>query len=99
MKLGFNGELLPFLNVGTGVDLSIWELAVAVAAATGYRGRIAWYTTKPDGTPKMQLDVSRLAELGGGCGVGCGDSPGGGVGEYRRVLCKVQLQLKNLSLA
>ncbi|WP_255347522.1 GDP-L-fucose synthase [Synechococcus sp. GFB01] len=55
---------LRFLNVGTGVDLSIRELAEAVAAATGFAGTIAWDTTQPDGTPKKQLDVSRLAALG-----------------------------------
>ena len=55
---------LQFLNVGTGVDLSIRELAEAVAAATGFQGEIVWDTSKPDGTPKKQLDVSRLAALG-----------------------------------
>ena len=54
----------PFLNVGTGVDLSIRELAEAVANVTGYGGTIDWDTSKPDGTPKKQLDVSRLARLG-----------------------------------
>ena len=54
----------PFLNVGTGVDLTIRELAEAVAEATGFRGEILWDTSKPDGTPKKQLDVSRLAALG-----------------------------------
>ena len=54
----------PFLNVGTGVDLTIRALAEAVAEATGYRGEILWDTSKPDGTPKKQLDVSRLASLG-----------------------------------
>ena len=54
----------PFLNVGTGVDLSIRELAEAVANATGYTGTIHWDTSKPDGTPKKQLDVSRLASFG-----------------------------------
>ena len=53
-----------FLNVGTGVDLTIRELAEAVAAATGFQGEIHWDASKPDGTPKKQLDVSRLAELG-----------------------------------
>jgi len=53
-----------FLNVGTGVDLSIRELAEAVAQATGFIGTIDWDSTKPDGTPKKQLDVSRLASLG-----------------------------------
>ena len=55
---------LQFLNAGTGVDLSIRELAEAVAKATGFEGDIAWDNSKPDGTPKKQLDVSRLAALG-----------------------------------
>jgi len=55
---------LQFLNVGTGVDLTIRELAEQVAAATGFLGEIRWDTTKPDGTPKKQLDVSRMANLG-----------------------------------
>jgi GDP-L-fucose synthase len=61
-QLGTNDP--PFLNVGTGVDLSIRDLALAVAKATGYGGTIQWDTSKPDGTPKKQLDVSRLASLG-----------------------------------
>jgi len=57
------GEL-TYLNVGTGMDLSIRELAEEVAKATGYKGAIEWNTSKPDGTPKKQLDTSRLANLG-----------------------------------
>ena len=57
-------EEQQFLNVGTGVDLTIRELAEAVATATGFRGTILWDSSKPDGTPKKQLDVSRLAALG-----------------------------------
>jgi GDP-L-fucose synthase len=57
-------EEQQFLNVGTGVDLAIRELAEAVAAATGFTGEILWDASKPDGTPKKQLNVSRLAELG-----------------------------------
>ena len=55
---------LQHLNVGTGVDLSIRELAQVVAAATGFAGEIHWDSSKPDGTPRKQLDVSRLAALG-----------------------------------
>jgi len=54
----------PFLNVGTGVDLTISALAEAVAEATGFQGTIEWDSSKPDGTPKKQLDVSRLSNLG-----------------------------------
>jgi len=57
-------EELQFLNVGTGVDLSIRDLAEQVATATGFRGTIEWDASKPDGTPKKQLDVSQLAALG-----------------------------------
>jgi len=59
-----DGEPLSFLNVGTGLDLSIRELAEGVAAATGFAGTIDWDTSKPDGTPRKQLDVSRLGALG-----------------------------------
>jgi len=57
-------DQLQHLNVGTGVDLSIKALAEAVAGATGFEGEIHWDTSKPDGTPKKQLDVGRLASLG-----------------------------------
>jgi GDP-L-fucose synthase len=57
-------EEIQFLNVGTGIDLTTRELAEAVAAATGFLGEIHWDASKPDGTPRKQLDVSRLAEMG-----------------------------------
>jgi len=57
-------EDLQFLNVGTGVDLTIRELAEAVSRATGFQGDIHWDSSKPDGTPKKQLDVSRMAAIG-----------------------------------
>jgi GDP-L-fucose synthase len=52
------------LNIGTGDDLSINELASKVAAAAGFDGEIDWDTSKPDGTPKKVLDVSRIKALG-----------------------------------
>ena len=58
------GNPLAFLNVGTGIDLSIRELAQQVAIAVGFNGTIKWDPSKPDGTPKKQLDVSRLAAMG-----------------------------------
>ena len=57
-------DVLAYLSVGTGMDLSIRELAEAVATVTGYEGGIYWDISKPDGTPKKQLDVKRLAALG-----------------------------------
>ena len=55
---------LMFLNVGTGVDLTIKELATKIANVVGFEGGIYWDKSKPDGTPKKQLDVSRLKSLG-----------------------------------
>jgi GDP-L-fucose synthase len=52
------------LNIGTGHDLSIAELAETVIEVVGFRGRIVYDPSKPDGTPRKLLDVSRLARLG-----------------------------------
>jgi GDP-L-fucose synthase len=53
-----------FVNVGTGIDLSIRELAERIAKITGYQGDIVYDTTKPDGMPRKLMDVSRLSEMG-----------------------------------
>jgi GDP-L-fucose synthase len=53
-----------WINVGTGTDVTIRELTELVADVTGYRGRIVWDATKPDGTPRKLMDVSRLSALG-----------------------------------
>ena len=55
---------LAFLNVGTGVDLTIKELAEQIATVVGFEGTIEWDTSKPDGTPKKQLDINQLAAIG-----------------------------------
>lgn len=55
---------LNFLNVGTGKDLSIKDLAILIAKITSYKGEIRWDTIKPDGTPKKLLDISRITKLG-----------------------------------
>ncbi|MET8842058.1 GDP-L-fucose synthase [Streptomyces rubiginosohelvolus] len=52
------------VNIGCGEDLTIRELAETVRDVTGYEGRIAWDTAKPDGTPRKLLDVTRLNTLG-----------------------------------
>jgi GDP-L-fucose synthase len=56
--------MLSHINVGTGQDVTIRELAQTVAAVTGYQGRIAFDADKPDGAPRKLLDVSKLAGLG-----------------------------------
>jgi GDP-L-fucose synthase len=52
------------INVGTGEDQSIREIAELVAKVVGYEGEIAWDTSKPDGMPRKMLDVTRLKALG-----------------------------------
>lgn len=53
-----------WINVGSGTDVTIKELTETIAAVTGYSGRIVWDTSKPDGTPRKLMDVSRLTQLG-----------------------------------
>jgi GDP-L-fucose synthase len=52
------------LNIGTGVDISIKDLAQKIAEASGFEGEILWDTSKPDGTPRKVLEVSRIKQLG-----------------------------------
>jgi GDP-L-fucose synthase len=53
-----------FINVGSGTDQSIGELARMIGAIVGYQGRLVFDTSKPDGTPRKLLDVSRMTALG-----------------------------------
>ena len=59
-----NGNILHYLNVGTGKDISIKELAKLIANLMGYEGSIEWEKNKPDGTYKKQLDTTRINNLG-----------------------------------
>jgi GDP-L-fucose synthase len=61
------------INVGTGTDLTIAELADIVADVTGYTGRVEWDTSKPDGTPQKRLDVTRINDLGWSAAIGLRD--------------------------
>jgi len=54
----------PLVNIGVGEDLTIAELAERVAAVVGFTGRIDYDSSKPDGTPRKLMDVSRLAQAG-----------------------------------
>ncbi|KQR65416.1 GDP-fucose synthetase [Arthrobacter sp. Leaf337] len=61
------------VNVGTGTDVTIKELAAIVADAVGFDGEMVWDTTKPDGTPQKLLDVSELTKAGWTAGIGLQD--------------------------
>ncbi len=61
MESGYDG---PLVNIGTGIDVTIRELADTVMQVVGFEGKIVFDSSKPDGTPRKLLDVSRLAALG-----------------------------------
>ncbi len=62
LMLNYNEKL--FINVGTGEDISIKELAEMIKDISGYQGGLVWDSSKPDGTPRKLMDVSRMHELG-----------------------------------
>ena len=62
--------MLSHINVGSGTDISILELAQKVAAVTGYKGRIVTDPNKPDGTLRKLMDVSRLTQMGWSAQIG-----------------------------
>ena len=59
-----NNNDLKYLNVGTGNDISIKELAEIICGKIGFKGKIIWDINKPDGTPKKQLDISKIKKIG-----------------------------------
>lgn len=59
-----NDDSIYYLNVGTGKDIKIKKLAEIIATALNYKGEIVWDTSKPDGTPRKQLDISKIKNLG-----------------------------------
>jgi len=61
---GVHAEVLPLLNIGTGEDLTIAELAQTVMRVVGFAGQLVFDASKPDGTPRKLLDVSRANALG-----------------------------------
>ena len=66
-KATYDRETEPMLspiNVGSGSDVTIRELAETIAEVTGFKGRVTFDASKPDGTPRKLMDVSRLARMG-----------------------------------
>lgn len=78
------------VNVGTGTDITIRELASLVAEAVGYQGDMTWDTTKPDGTPRKLLDVSKLTQSGWSASIGLEDGIRSTVGWYRQNMLSIR---------
>ena len=83
--------MLSHINIGSGEDIAILDLARMVARVTGFEGRIETDPTKPDGTPRKLMDVSRLARMGWQAGIGLED---GIRGTYDWVLDQDELRSK-----
>jgi GDP-L-fucose synthase len=64
------GTYPPLVNIGSGTDLTIRELAELVARVVGFKGALQFDASKPDGTPRKLLDVSRMARLGWSARIG-----------------------------
>jgi GDP-L-fucose synthase len=58
------GNPPDLINIGTGTEVTIRELTELVGEVIGYTGRVVWDSSKPDGTPRKLMDVSRLSALG-----------------------------------
>jgi nucleoside-diphosphate-sugar epimerase len=82
--------MLSHINVGTGNDISILELAHLVADVTGFAGKIETDTSKPDGTPRKLLDVSRLERLGWRASIGLEE----GIQQTYQWFCQYEGQLR-----
>ncbi|MDL5032956.1 GDP-L-fucose synthase [Pelomonas sp. APW6] len=81
MEQGYDG---PLLNIGTGTDVSIRELAETVMQVVGFEGRIVFDASKPDGTPRKLLDVSRIQALGWSASTGLREGIARAWADFRR---------------
>lgn len=83
--------MLSHINVGTGLDCSIRELAETIANVTGFAGKLVFDASKPDGTPRKLLDVSRLKRLGWSAEIGLEEGLKDAYGWYRDVCNNIVL--------
>jgi nucleoside-diphosphate-sugar epimerase len=82
--------MLSHLNVGTGQDVTIAELAGLMAELTGYEGRLVFDSTRPDGSPRKLLDVSRLSAMGWRARIGLRE----GLAQTYRWFCEHHAELR-----
>ncbi|MBI5757545.1 MAG: GDP-L-fucose synthase [Planctomycetales bacterium] len=78
------------INVGTGTDVSIKQLAMLIADQVGYRGEILWDPSQPDGMPRKCLDISRLTELGFRARIGLEEGVRQTLSDYRQLIAKAR---------
>ena len=84
------------LNVGTGIDIEIKELARLISSSVGFKGTIEWDTSKPDGTPRKLLDISRIEALGWKPGIKLGDGINATVEDFQSTMSNKQSRMGEL---
>jgi GDP-L-fucose synthase len=82
-------SLAPLLNIGCGEDLTVRELAELICEVVGFKGRLVFDTSKPDGTPRKLLDVSRMKGLGWEASVSLREGLTAVYAQYRRALATI----------
>ena len=84
----YEGKFNSIINVGSGIDLTIKNLAEKIAKEVGYQGEIFWDSTKADGTPRKKLDISKLKSLGWQSSITLEDGIKRTVEEYKKLNSK-----------
>jgi GDP-L-fucose synthase len=92
VHLGKNYNSSEHLNIGTGEDLTIKELAELVAELAGFKGELAWDSSKPDGTPRKVLDVSKAKALGWAPKISLRDGVASTIAWYRDATAKGEVR-------
>jgi GDP-L-fucose synthase len=92
LHLGEKYDEPGHLNIGTGEDLTIKELAELVAELAGFKGEIAWDSTKPDGTPRKVLDVTQAKSLGWAPKISLRDGIASTIDWYKQAAAKGELR-------
>jgi len=92
IHLGSAYDSSEHINIGTGEDLSIKELAELVAGLAGFKGDIAWDSTKPDGTPRKVLDVSKAKALGWAPKISLHDGVASTIAWYKEAVSKGEVR-------
>ena len=92
VHLGKNYNSSEHLNIGTGEDLTIKELAELVAELAGFKGELAWDTAKPDGTPRKVLDVSKAKALGWSPKISLRDGVASTIAWYKDAITKGEVR-------
>jgi GDP-L-fucose synthase len=92
LHLGDKYDESGHLNIGTGDDLTIKELAEMVAELAGFKGEIAWDSTKPDGTPRKVLDVAKAKSLGWAPKISLRDGIASTIDWYKQAATKGELR-------